>query len=268
MTNLMTTLRRHWEVWLEAWKEQSRQPPANVPRGREAEFLPAVLEVQDSPPSPLGRAVTWTIITALGSGILWASLGRIDIVAVAQGRIIPSGYSKVIQPLESGVIRSIAVRDGQAVEKGKVLIELDATGTTADKERLANELQSARVEAARLRALLEGRADFDPPPGAEPQLVALQRRVLRDQSAEQRARVDAAEQLIEQRRASAEATKTNITRLETTVPMSETRANVFRQLHEKQYVSEMEYLSEERERVEQTQELAKQRELLTQDRSE
>ena len=267
MTNLMTTLRRHWEVWLEAWKEQSRQPPANVPRGREAEFLPAVLEVQDSPPSPLGRAVTWTIITALGSGILWASLGRIDIVAVAPGKIIPSDYSKVIQPLESGVIRAIAVRDGQAVEKGKVLIELDATGTTADKERLANELQSARVEAARLRALLAGQADFDPPQGADPQLVALQRRMLRDQSAEQLARVDAAQQLIEQRRASAEATKANITRLETTVPMSETRANAYRQLRDKQYVSEVEYLALEQERVEQTQELAKQRELLTQDQA-
>ena len=254
-------------MWLEAWKEQSRQPPANVPRGREAEFLPAVLEVQDSPPSPLGRAVTWTIITALGSGILWASLGRIDIVAVAPGKIIPSDYSKVIQPLESGVIRAIAVRDGQAVKKGKILIELDATGTTADEGRFANELQSARVEAARLRALLAGQADLDPPQGADPQLVALQRRMLRDQSAEQLARVDAAQQLIEQRRASAEATKANITRLETTVPMSETRANAYRQLREKQYVSEVEYLALEQERVEQTQELAKQRELLTQDQA-
>ena len=254
-------------MWLEAWKEQSRQPPANVPRGREAEFLPAVLEVQDSPPSPLGRAVTWTIITALGSGILWASLGRIDIVAVAPGKIIPSDYSKVIQPLESGIIRAIAVRDGQAVKKGKILIELDATGTTADEGRFANELQSARVEAARLRALLAGQADFDPPQGADPQLVALQRRMLRDQSAEQLARVDAAQQLIEQRRASAEATKANITRLETTVPMSETRANAYRQLRDKQYVSEVEYLALEQERVEQTQELAKQRELLTQDQA-
>ena|SRR5947208_10970330 len=105
MTDLMTNVRRHWEVWREAWEDQNRQPPANAPRGLEAEFLPAVLEIQDSPPSPLGRAVTWTIITALSSGVLWASLGRFDIVAVAQGRIIPSGYSKVIQPLESGVIR-------------------------------------------------------------------------------------------------------------------------------------------------------------------
>jgi len=267
MTDLMTNVRRHWEVWREAWEDQNRQPPANAPRGLEAEFLPAVLEIQDSPPSPLGRAVTWTIITALGSGILWASLGRIDIVAVAPGKIIPSDYSKVIQPLESGVIRAIAVRDGQAVKKGKILIELDATGTTADEGRLANELQSARVEAARLRALLAGQADFDPPQGADPQLVALQRRMLRDQSAEQLARVDAAQQLIEQRRASAEATKANITRLETTVPMSETRANAYRQLRDKQYVSEVEYLALEQERVEQTQELAKQRELLTQDQA-
>src|SRR5437867_11905624 len=113
MTNLMTTLRRHWEVWLEAWKEQSRQPPANVPRGREAEFLPAVLEVQASPPSPLGRAVTWTIITAPGSGLLWARLGLIDRVAVAPGKIIPGGYLKVRHPLVSGDVLTYADHDGR-----------------------------------------------------------------------------------------------------------------------------------------------------------
>src|SRR5207247_8828179 len=97
-----------------------------------------------------------------------------------------------------------------------------------------------------------------PPQGADPQLVALQRRMLRDQSAEQLARVDAAQQLIEQRRASAEATKANITRLETTVPMSETRANAYRQLRDKPYVSEVAYLAWDQERVEQAQARGKQ----------
>src|SRR5438094_10540315 len=101
MTDLMTNVRRHWEVWREAWEDQNRQPPANAPRGLEAEFLPAVLEIQDSPPSPLGRAVTWTIITALSSGVLWARLGRFGMCGVGDGRVIASRYPKGYQPAET-----------------------------------------------------------------------------------------------------------------------------------------------------------------------
>ena len=107
-------------------------------RLREAEFLPAVLEIQDSPPSPVGRAIGGTIIVVFLVGIVWACIGHIDIVALAPGKIIPSGYSKTIQQLESGVIRAIHVKDGQGVRKGEVLIELDPTVTGAERERVFN----------------------------------------------------------------------------------------------------------------------------------
>jgi hemolysin D len=236
-----------------------------MPTGREAEFLPAVLEIQDSPPSPVGRAVAGTIITVFAAAILWASVGHIDIVAVAQGKLIPSGFSKVIQPLESGVIQAIHVRDGQAVRKGQVLIELDPTVTGAEQARLANERLSAQVEAARLHALLAGREAFEAPKGADPQFVTLQHRRLRDQLAEYRSRVEAARYLIAQRKAAIEATKTNIARLEETVPMQTRRAAAYKQLVTEQFVSQMEYMAAEKQRVEETQELARQKEILGQD---
>ena len=108
---------RHFEVWRSAWEDQRKQRCAVGLTDREAEFLPAVLEIQDSPPSPVGRGVGGTIMAVFAAGILWASLGHIDIVAVAPGKIIPSGYSKVIQPFENAVVRAIRVRDGQSVNE-------------------------------------------------------------------------------------------------------------------------------------------------------
>src|SRR6266540_936591 len=82
------SISRHLEVWRSAWEDQRHQPRAAVPKVREAEFLPAVLEIQDSPPPPVGRAVGIMILAVFAVGILWASIGHIDIVAVAPGKII------------------------------------------------------------------------------------------------------------------------------------------------------------------------------------
>jgi len=149
------SLSRHFEVWRTAYEDQRHERPTAGLTGREAEFLPAVLEIQDAPPSPVGRAVGGTIIGVFAVGILWASVGHIDIVAVAPGKIIPSGHSKVIQPLDSGVIRAIHVRDGQVVKKGDVLIELDPTVTGAEQTLLLNELRSAQVKARAYKQLVD-----------------------------------------------------------------------------------------------------------------
>jgi len=256
---------RHLEIWRAAWAAQAHAPAAAVSHSAHAEFLPAVLEVHDTPPSPVGRAIIWTILTVFAAALIWSSVGHIDIVTVAQGKIIPNGLSKVIQPLESGVIAAIHVRDGQAVKKGEVLIELDPTQTGAEQQRLANEHQASRVEAARLRALLAGKTSFEVPDGADAASGALHQRLLREQLAEYQARVAAARHLIDQRRAAGDATKTTIARLEVTVPMQNQRASAYKQLVDEDFVSKMEYLAAEKQRIEETQELAKQRELFGQD---
>ena len=186
-------LSRHWTVWKAAWQAESRQMSGLVaPSGRAAEFLPAVLEIQQVPPSPIGRALIWTIAAAFTAAVLWASFGRIDIVATAQGKIIPSGYSKIVQPYESGVIAAIHVQDGQAVKQGDLLIDLDATLHRADRDRASHEQQAANVDAARLRALIKGQPTFDAPADADRAYVLLQQQLLRDQLAEYQAKVAAA----------------------------------------------------------------------------
>src|SRR3989475_5369875 len=149
------SISRHWDVLRSAWEDQRQQGPTVGLTGREAQFLPAVMEIQDAPPSPVGRAVGGTIIGVFAVGILWARVGHIDIVGVAPGKIIPSGHSKVIQPLDSGVIRAIHVRDGQVVKKGDLLIELDPTVTGAEQTLLLNELRSAQVKARAYKQLVD-----------------------------------------------------------------------------------------------------------------
>lgn len=258
---------RHWAVWKAAWQAECGAPLGAVAGGRAAEFLPAVLEIQQSPPSPVGRAILWTIMAVFAFAVLWASFGWIDIVATAQGKIIASGYSKVIQPYETGVIAAIHVLDGQVVKKGDVLIELDPTQNRADHDRASNEYRAARVEAARLRALIAGQSPFEAPADADPQYVALQQQLLVDQLAEYRAKVDAARHLVDQRRSALEQTRENIVRLEATVPMETERAEAYKKLLEHDAVTKMDFLQAEGQRIDKVQELAGQRKKVKQDES-
>ena len=179
-----------------------------------------------------------------------ASLGSIDIIVVAQGKIIPSGHSKVIQPLESGVIRAIYVRDGQAVRAGEPLIDLDATATGADKDRLRPEYQSTQVEAARLRAVLKGQRAFVPPPGANRQFVALEQQLLSDQRSEHQARVQAARKLIEQRRAALDGKQADFAGLDKIIPIPTLKADAYKKLLKDQYIAELQWWEAEQLRIE------------------
>ena len=258
---------RHWTVWKAAWQAESGQALGSIPGGRSTEFLPAVLEIQQAPPSPIGRAIIWTIMAVFMSAVLWASLGWMDIVATAQGKIIPSGYSKVIQPYEAGVIAAIHVQNGQVVKRGDVLIELDPTLNRADHDRASNEYRAAKVEAGRLRALIAGHSTFEAPPDGDPQYVQLQRQLLRDQVAEYQARAASAQHLIDQRKAGLEQTRENVRRLEATVPMEAERADAYKKLLDHEAVTKMDFLQAEGQRIDKTQELAGQRKRLMQDQS-
>ena len=98
-------------------------------RAAEREFLPGALEIIDTPASPAGRLMIGAIVLLVSAAVAWACLGKVDIIAVANGRLIPAGEVKLIQPLEIGVVKKIAVADGDHIRRGDVLIELDPTTT-------------------------------------------------------------------------------------------------------------------------------------------
>jgi membrane fusion protein, hemolysin D len=121
----------------------------------EHQFLPAVLEIQETPPSPLGRKIIWLIIALFMSTLIWGILGKVDIVAIASGKIIPNGHVKVIQPLEIGTVAAIHVAEGQEVQKGDILIELDLSAINAEIAQLSSEYVFVEQQGRRLQWLVE-----------------------------------------------------------------------------------------------------------------
>lgn len=254
-------------VW-RASKAQEKQNPRVRRRRHELEFLPAAIEVTETPASPVGRAVALLIALLVVIVIAWGWFGHIDTVAVAQGKIIPGGRVKVIQPLEAGVVRAIHVEEGQHVEAGELLVELDPTDSGADAERLRRDLFGTRLDIARLKALmlyagLPVKADeprpeesFDPDTvlgfalGADEDLVAATRALLADRLEEHRAQVAALEGEITQRSAEARMTGASIQMLENTVPLLAERVKARETLAVKEYGSRMAFLELQQELVE------------------
>jgi hemolysin D len=118
-------------------------------------FLPAALEIQAAPPPKWSRSLLWMIMLLIVIAIAWASWAEIDIIATAQGKIVPSGQVKIIQPLETGVVKTIFIKEGQHVKAGDKLIALDNTSNVADADRLANELTGYKEDLARQLFFLE-----------------------------------------------------------------------------------------------------------------
>ena len=120
----------------------------------EHQFLPAALEIQETPPSPTGRAIVWVIVVFFMVALLWGIFGQVDIVAVAPGKIIPSGRVKVIQPLEIGTVTAIHVKEGQPVRQGESLIDLDPSAVDAEIAQLGAEQTLLKKQQKRLKWLL------------------------------------------------------------------------------------------------------------------
>ena len=232
-------------------------------RDTELAFLPAALEIVESPPSPVSRAIAATIVLLFCAALAWAWWGTIDIVASAPGKIVPNGRTKVVQPFETGVVRAIRVQDGQAVKAGDVLIELDPTVSAAERDRLRNDLLAEQLNIARLRAAIAAGddpvADFAPPADADPALVGTQRQLLLSQVAEHRAKIAALARQQTQKEAGESTIAATIRKLETMIAVIQPRVDIRKTLMEKELGSKLTYFETLQLLVEQQEELSVQK---------
>lgn len=264
-------LKRYATIFRAVWVERkSLDAPARTPD--EVAFLPAHLELTETPVSPASRWVMRSIIAFFCVALLWACIGELDIVAVAPGRTIVSSGTKVIQSAETAVVRRILVRDGQAVKQGDLLIELDSTATGADLMRAGEALLNARLAVARLSALTVALDDGRPPsiddiPGVPESRLAAERSLAHSQFDTYQARREGLQANIAQRQAELRTTETTIPPLEESSAIARSRSEDFKRLLENKYVGRHDYLLREQERITADRDLAMQRNRIQEIRS-
>ena len=128
------------------------------------DFSPALLRLQDAPPGPLGRSVLYTLLALLTALLAWAAWGQLDIVAVAQGKLVPESFLKIVQPAEAGIVRRILVKEGESVSEGQVLMRMDSVASEADGKTLELDLRRKTMTLRRLDAEI-GEREFTALPG-------------------------------------------------------------------------------------------------------
>ncbi|TDR46476.1 HlyD family type I secretion membrane fusion protein [Tahibacter aquaticus] len=260
-------LSRYGAIVRSAWtgRHTLQRPPLS---GDERAFLPAHLELIETPTSPAARWFMRIVMAFFCVALLWACLGKLDIVAVAPGKIVVGSRTKVIQPAESAVVKQILVRDGQTVKRGDLLIELDATGTGADYAKAGEALINARLAELRHTAMADaldhGRAPVLAPDPELPQaLHASEQRLVRSEHEAYRARNESLVAAIAQRRAELQTTQGSIASLEESAKIARLRVADYAQLLERKVVSRHDYLLREQERISAERDLAVQRDRIS-----
>lgn len=122
------------------------------------EFLPIIAEIEEEPMNPLGRTMFWILVALIACTILWLFIGRADVVVSARGKVIPDGETKILQPLETGVIKKILIKEGDFVKKGQTLIEIDPSTTEPELVSMKANLNYINLERKRLRAVSNGKS--------------------------------------------------------------------------------------------------------------
>lgn len=236
--------------------ERLSPPPADP-----AEFSPPLIRLQEAPPSPLGRRVLYVLLALLAALLLWAVLGRLDIVAVAEGKLVPASYVKIVQPAEGGIVQEILVREGQAVAAGQVLMRMDALISEADRRILETDFWRKSLTLARIDAEL-GQGVFRAAAGAPAGLA-------REIEAQHRANRAALEAALAEERASLEKARREMAaaqqvkvKLAETLPHYRAQDAAFEKLSKDGFAGPLMASDKRRERIEKEQELQTQEQVI------
>jgi hemolysin D len=220
-------------------------------QSKEAEFLPAALEIVESPPSYGSRTVLWTFFSLAVIGLLWVTFGSVDEVAIAPGKVIPNGYVRVLQAEDKGIIKKIHVVDGQKVQKGDLLLELDTTFSAADLAKVKREAVHASLEVERLTAEKENRP-FLPRkvPEADEKDIQAQTALYHSRNFEYQTRIEEARHTVEQYQQNLQSARVEKNKLTKLHQLAEEKEHKLEQLVNENAISKFTLLDQQGKREE------------------
>ena len=225
------------------------------------DFSPGLLRIQAQPPRPFARAMLYSLLALLGLLILWAIFGRLDVVASAEGKLLPQSYLKIVQPSEQGVIREILVGEGQYVKAGAVLMRMDSTLTDADGKEIRSDYLGKQITLRRIDAELTHKP-FERLPEEKVELFnpvfnqyIANRKALKTALAEERALHDKAQSEL----SSAQAISSKLMQI---LPHYRAQENAYHDLVKDGYVSQLSATDKARERIEKEQDLKSQQHII------
>jgi hemolysin D len=227
----------------------------------ERDFLPAALEIIETPASPIGKLLGLSIIAIAVFALAWSCIGQIDIIATAPGKVVTRGKTKIIQPLETASVAAIKVADGDHVRAGDVLIALNAVQVQADRDRFARDLLQAKLTLARLTGLqlaITTKADpqlIDPPAEATPADLALATAAMQAQAANQAAKLADLDQQVASKAAEAAEAAATTDKLQAALPMVQGQEQVRRELRDKEFGNKLAWYQANQQLIEQSHEI-------------
>ncbi|MEA2881082.1 MAG: rane fusion protein hemolysin [Bradyrhizobium sp.] len=232
------------------------KPPPRL-TAEEREFLPATIELIETPVSPTFRFTAWGLCLLMAAAVIWASLSHIDMVAVADGKVVPLGQVKVVQPLETAMIRAIHVDEGDHVAAGQLLVDLDPTEARADLDALVYNRTQAALDAEVARVLLsrDTAEPFHGPDGADPELVEQSHSQAQREIEKHLATAAGLEADIAQKEAALQSNDAQIERARLTLPLLKEKNDTARTLYDKKFGTRPPVLESEQQLVEKRAEL-------------
>lgn len=222
------------------------------------DFSPPLLRLQREAPSPLPRLVLRIVLALLATLLAWAAFGRLDIVAVAPGKLVPMTYLKVVQPAEAGIVRELLVREGDEVKAGQVLVRMDRHISEADSRQLENELAVKRLQLARIDAELSGRSMQKQPDDPLDLFVQTQAQLKARQMAYRDA-LDGERAALARAEQDYRAARQQEQKLVVTTPIARQQEEGWNQLMKEGFAGKLMALDKTRARIETEQDLAAQR---------
>ena len=248
---MLSEIKRYWEIVKLALLQEKAAADSKIKgmNEHEKEFLPAVLEVTEMPPSHAARLLTYVIMIMFTVLILWSILGKIDIIATSQGKLIPASNIKTIQTLTDSEIEEIYVQEGQYVKEGDLLLKFNQTEVLANISRVKNEMEALEIAIARLKALLteNPQENFAYNDEIDEYLIKMHSDLLKSQITEKVAKIEVLKGQISKAEKEKDTIQADINRIAKLLPSVKERIEKKKILADQKLMARLTFLEQEEE---------------------